>query len=279
MMNWLPLRPRINSLGRVRCEPGWDLRWTDPARLTDFDLWFVWAGTGKMRLMDRVVSLHAGRCFWMRPGRTYQADQDPGRRLGVTYIHFDLMGSSGGAVTVDPRELPEETFVIGEVGYFNAITRRIVDRLRLVPDGGGRGVDPARAEAETLLQGLLLGLVSGDLIRATGRSGDRGESRSALLHEQALRMLESPEQRWDVGKLSREAGCSVRHYARLFKATTGRAPRDFIVDARVERARHLLRNPDRSITDIAEVLGYADVFLFSRQFKARTGISPGRFRG
>lgn len=277
-MNWLQLRPRINSLGRVRCEPGWNLRWTDPARLTDFDLWFVWAGAGEMRLMDGVVDLHAGRCFWMRPGRTYEADQDPVRRLGVTYLHFELTGPDGRVVTVDPRELPDETFVIGEVGYFNAVTRRIVDRLRLVPEGGGWGAELARAEAETLLQGLLLGLVSGDLMQVSRRSGDEPESRVALLHEQALRLLESPEQRWDVGRLAREAGCSVRHYARLFKKTTGRAPRDFIVEARVERARHLLRNPDRSVTEIAEVLGYSDVFLFSRQFKARTGVSPGRFR-
>ena len=106
-MNWLQWHPRINSLGRVRCEPGWDLRWTEPDRLTDYDLWFVWAGMGRMRLMDREVDLHAGRCFWMRPGRTYVADQDPAGRLGVTYIHFDLIGADGLVAAHDFPGLPD----------------------------------------------------------------------------------------------------------------------------------------------------------------------------
>lgn len=277
-MNWSSWRPRINSLGRVRCEPGWDLRWTNPTQLTDFDLWFIWAGTGRMQLMDREVGLHAGRCFWMRPGRTYLAEQDPHHRLGVTYIHFDLIRQDGGRADVELLELPDETFVINEVGFFDTVTRRIVDRLRLLPEGTPPGPGLARAEAESLLHGLIMGCVSGDLTRLEQGTGPGGKGRSALLHEQAMRMLESPERRWDVNDLAGEAGCSVRHYARLFKATSGRAPRDFIVDARVQRARHLLRNLDRSITEIAEVLGYSDVFLFSRQFKARTGMSPNRFR-
>ncbi|MEZ5275829.1 MAG: AraC family transcriptional regulator [Opitutaceae bacterium] len=277
-MDWLQWRPRINSLGRVRCEPGWDLRWTEPDRLTDYDLWFVWEGIGRMRLMDREVDLHAGRCFWMRPGRTYLADQDPTRRLGVTYIHFDLIGPDGLLPAHDFEGLPDESFLISEVGFFDAVTRRIVDRLRLLPGGGSGAGDLARAEAEALLYGLILGCVSGEVVQSDRESTGPGAVTSALLHEQALRILESPEQRWDVSHLAREVGCSVRHFARLFKRTTGRAPRDFIVDARVQRARHLLRNLDRSITEIAEVLGYADVFLFSRQFKARTGVSPMRFR-
>lgn len=56
------------------------------------------------------------------------------------------------------------------------------------------------------------------------------------------------------------------------------SPKDFCIRARVFRARELLLETDLSVEQIAVNLGYADMFFFSRQFKAWTGQSPNYWR-
>ncbi len=68
-LNWDTLSVQLaKGCGRVRCEPGWRLarRWSQ--RLTDLDLWFVWAGRGMMEMRDgRRLELRPGVALWMRP--------------------------------------------------------------------------------------------------------------------------------------------------------------------------------------------------------------------
>lgn len=66
--------------------------------------------------------------------------------------------------------------------------------------------------------------------------------------------------------------------SRVFKQVTGSLPRDFIIQVRIDRAKQLLRESSLSIGEIADALGYPDVFFFSRQFKNRSGLSPTHFR-
>ncbi len=58
----------------------------------------------------------------------------------------------------------------------------------------------------------------------------------------------------------------------------GRPPAQWRQLKRIERARRLLLESDRSLAGIAEELGYCDQYFFNRQFKRVTGISPARFR-
>ncbi|MEO1020452.1 MAG: hypothetical protein AAFY56_22590, partial [Pseudomonadota bacterium] len=122
-IDWTNVRARINKVGRVRCEPGWHLSSDWSARLVDFDLWLVWAGVGRMRLgCGDVIRLRQGTCLWMRPGGTYLADQDARNRLGVTYIHFDLLAAGSGPVPA--IDLPAEAHEIIDIGRVDALMRR-----------------------------------------------------------------------------------------------------------------------------------------------------------
>ena len=51
-----------------------------------------------------------------------------------------------------------------------------------------------------------------------------------------------------------------------------------MIRQRMDRALVLLRESSHTVTQIAALLGYEDLGFFSRQFKARVGRSPDRFR-
>jgi AraC family transcriptional regulator len=76
--------------------------------------------------------------------------------------------------------------------------------------------------------------------------------------------------------LSAVAQLSPYHFARAFKQSLGMPPHRFHMNRRFERAKVLLAN--RSVTDVALAVGYAETSSFSSGFRRATGMSPTEFR-
>ena len=64
----------------------------------------------------------------------------------------------------------------------------------------------------------------------------------------------------------------------LFKKKTGMTIGQYITECRVERAKHLLRDPRYKFYDIAEMVGYNDENYFARTFRKKTGMTPSEYR-
>ncbi|MEU5440872.1 AraC family transcriptional regulator [Streptomyces griseofuscus] len=82
----------------------------------------------------------------------------------------------------------------------------------------------------------------------------------------------------DVSALARVAHVSPAHFARTFRATFGETPHRYLQRRRVERAMYLLRESDRSVTDIAFEVGFGSPGTFSRTFRDIVGSSPRAYR-
>jgi AraC family transcriptional regulator len=82
----------------------------------------------------------------------------------------------------------------------------------------------------------------------------------------------------DLGSISRAAGLSAFHFARLFKAATGDSPFQFVTRTRMERAKELLRKTRLPISDIAERVGYQQPSHFSARFRSILGCRPAAYR-
>ena len=82
----------------------------------------------------------------------------------------------------------------------------------------------------------------------------------------------------DVAALARIAHVSPAHFARTFRATFGETPHRYLQRRRVERSMFLLRESDRSITDICFEVGFASPGTFSRTFRDIVGRSPRQYR-
>jgi AraC family transcriptional regulator len=82
----------------------------------------------------------------------------------------------------------------------------------------------------------------------------------------------------DLGSISRAAGLSEFHFARLFKAATGATPFQFVTHVRMARAKELLRKTRLPISEIAERVGYQKPSHFSGRFRAVSGCGPDAYR-
>ena len=75
-----------------------------------------------------------------------------------------------------------------------------------------------------------------------------------------------------------DIGLSYSRLRNLFQKAYQISPGDYRIQVRIEKACALLETSDQSLQVIADQLGYADAFTFSKQFKQRTGLSPKHFR-
>ena len=81
-----------------------------------------------------------------------------------------------------------------------------------------------------------------------------------------------------VDDLSKEAGMSPSHFGRVFKATVGETPMQYVLAYRIEQAAMMMKDQNRQLSDIAIACGFADQAHFSRSFKQVTGQTPRQFR-
>jgi AraC-like DNA-binding protein len=71
---------------------------------------------------------------------------------------------------------------------------------------------------------------------------------------------------------------SEAHFSRSFRAAFGETPHRYLQRRRVERSMFLLRETERSVTDICFDIGFTSLGTFSRTFREIVGETPSGYR-
>ncbi len=253
---------QLGRHGRVLCEPGWQLGREWSADLKDFDLWSVWQGRGRLVRDQTRVELRSGTCLWLSPGNEYQITQDPENRLGVTFIHFSLAKNA---------RLPAPPFEALETRHFefvNSSTRKVVELC-------GEG---ERVLAANLFVAILQQLVNEHTSLRSVIANGTTRHHLEVVHDAARQIRERPGEIKSVADLARQAGYSSDHFARVFLRVIGRTPQQYVIDAKMNRARLLLAESRFTVGEVATALGYDSPHYFSRQFLQQNGAPPTAFR-
>ena len=82
----------------------------------------------------------------------------------------------------------------------------------------------------------------------------------------------------DLQTLARQAGLSPYHYLRIFSASLGVTPHQYLVRRRLCRAAQLLADEDRPVTQVWLETGFGDLSNFVRSFHRAAGVSPLGYR-
>jgi AraC family transcriptional regulator, arabinose operon regulatory protein len=81
-----------------------------------------------------------------------------------------------------------------------------------------------------------------------------------------------------VEQMAKAAHLSASRFAHVFSREVGVSPMRYLENARVERAKDLLKASGAPIRQVCIQVGFASPFHFSRRFRARVGMSPSEFR-
>nr|WP_285874008.1 helix-turn-helix transcriptional regulator [Halalkalibacter oceani] len=70
-----------------------------------------------------------------------------------------------------------------------------------------------------------------------------------------------------------------KYFSYLFQKFAGAGPIDYLIQYRMNKAYELLMTGQFTIKNVAQSVGYADAYYFSRLFKKYKGVSPSRLSG
>ncbi|MBO9605773.1 MAG: helix-turn-helix transcriptional regulator [Paenibacillaceae bacterium] len=250
-----------SSFGKITCEESWKLDRIDRP-FEDCDLWYVWGGEGDVLLNGHTYELSRGSCLLFRPGDRTLAHHNPQKPLTITYIHFPSPCPN--------NELPNARRIVSDSFIFETILTRYVETLLNQRYG-------CREEAKLLLHLLLIHLWRDD------REGHLIDTSTSYRLDQAIReaanyVRQNPGISHSTRSLAERAQLSPRYFSLKFKEIMRVTLEVFIIQAKVERAEHLLRFSGMNVTEVAEALGYRNIYFFSRQFKQFTGRNASDLR-
>ncbi len=100
----------------------------------------------------------------------------------------------------------------------------------------------------------------------------------AVVERMRQYLVADQKQTRSIARASEQAGLSAPRLRVLFKQVTGLSPKQYQLEARMERATRLLSDSALPVSAIAEQAGYDSIYHFSRQFKRMRGASPSQYR-
>lgn len=146
--------------------------------------------------------------------------------------------------------------------------------------GTGNGQADARFAVSSV--GGTIHLMEGIALHAPRASAERPLPRGGLPPGALRRVREAMEQRLaeklELTELAAVAGVSRCHFARAFKESVGQPPHRYLMARRIAVAAELIKDSDRTLTDISLDMGFFDQSHFARVFTRVVGETPSAYR-
>lgn len=71
---------------------------------------------------------------------------------------------------------------------------------------------------------------------------------------------------------------SISQFSRIFKKETNKTLKEYIILKKIEKAKFLIENSNKSLSEISDKLGLEDSSYFTKVFKKYEGITPKQYR-
>ncbi|MHC4874398.1 MAG: AraC family transcriptional regulator [Planctomycetota bacterium] len=238
----------------------------DEVNYSDFDFWIIASGKGIFNTPHGEYNLQTGDCLFLRHWEHYRCHTLPSELLDIYYIHFDCYDKNGRKIKPTDKNLPAFQFNVSNLSFSLEIFNRIIACYQNNSED---------SEINAWLVCLLY-----ELLGKNNETEFRGPElqQKQMIDTICEEMRSEPGGNWSIDILAKRAHCSGDHFIRMFKKFTGITPRAYLVQIKAETAKSLLLTSSYSINRISSILGYYDIFHFSKEFSRRVGMSPTGFR-
>lgn len=124
---------------------------------------------------------------------------------------------------------------------------------------------------------VLVGRAFSNEIRGTETEKILGRYKKAVV-KAAEYINENYPQPLSLDRIAGEAGYSKSHFCYLFKAVMGKTYIEYLNEVRIEAAKRMLCETEKSVSEICFEVGYNSCANFNKNFKLITGLTPRNFR-
>ena len=192
-----------------------------------------------------------------------------GRRCTTHWILIDRLR----------REFPRASVLDGRLF--------VVDGNVTTSAGMSSGIDMALAMLEEHHGPLVTARVAREMVVYLRRNGDEQQHSVYLDHRTHLNpgvhrvqdfIVANSDQKMSMAQLARIAAMSPRNLSRVFHRAAGVTPKQFANRVKIQVARDLLHDPQRSVSSIASSCGFDDALQLRRLWRRSFGVSIADYR-
>lgn len=134
-----------------------------------------------------------------------------------------------------------------------------------------------KAGYQPLISGMVLHILGHIYSHSREDKFEDGEI-AQLVNKARLIFRTNTEEKLSPKDVANELHLSYSRFRKLFKEYTGMAPGQFQIQLKIQKAKELLMDPDKTVKEIAYELNFESNFYFSKLFKEKTGVTPGQYR-
>ncbi|HEM6136868.1 TPA: AraC family transcriptional regulator [Streptococcus suis] len=254
----------VDHYGAEQCDSGYSF---GPTIRDNYVLHFITNGKGKITIDGETTNLQAGDLFVLPKNQSifYQADENE----PWTYTWVGFSGSRAETILSQTRLL-EKYFLHSHLE--SEILKKMIDINQTE-------VQSLPMITELILIGHLNQLLAALVQEFPNDSLKEASTLAKTYVHHAIKIIHSQyNSPVKVSAIAEKLALSRSYLYKIFKQETGYSIKDYIVQVKMNHACQLLANPDLSITEIANSVGYQDPLTFSSAFKNQYHQSPSDYR-
>lgn len=257
----------LTRCGIQKCPPNYS--W-GPKQRPQYHMHFILSGSGYFEVDQTIHHLKRGQIFLIPPNtvsRYYSSGHDPWTYAFISfqgnkakqYVNQAGLGKSPYILTFD-TDLDEYAALIREMLSTHQLT--ITNELRRIS--------------------LLFSLFSMLTASSHGSTANTQTSHDYLpetYFEHALQYIHfNYAKTIHIQDIADYIGITRSYLFYIFNKKLNLSPQKYLLNYRIDKAKHLLASTEIFIKDVAQNVGYEDSLAFSKMFRNATGYSPSAYR-
>ena len=253
----------VYNVGHQLCEP--EYQW-GPGVRNHYCIHHIISGTGWYEVNGAIIQLSAGDTFILYPDtevRYYADSQTPWE-----YAWVGFMGEDADTI-IRATDFRRKHPWIKKGTLPNNL---IQEQLGIIYDVKGSDYESAVA-----MTGALYTLLS-TFMHYAQHEEDVQNSQVVYVEQAKDYISTNYSYPITVEDVASYVGISRSYLFRSFQAIQNQSPKEYLIEYRLKRARHLLRETSLSIASIAYSVGFENNLYFSKAFKSKMKMAPSEYR-
>lgn len=242
-----------------------DHNWYEVKAKHEYAFWVIQSGSMTIHYGETDYYLSAGDIFFFYPEILYHSSSSGG--CSFTFIHFDaILGNNYQALHFFPFDGKCEPDTAS--AYYSTLL------------ACAESMQKNDAFAELGIQGAVMLFLS-ELMKTNYQN--KRDSK-AVSHKNALARLQPAfiyinhhlGEPIYIKDLADTIHLSEKYFITFFKNTMGVTPANYITEVKMKKALEYLNEQRYSVKEVATMVGYADIYTFSKAFKKLYGVAPSK---
>lgn len=241
--------------------------WDQGRVLNEYQIIYIPMGSGVFESANcKQQQIKEGAVILLFPGEWHRFKPDL-----KTGWHEFWVGFKGFIIeNIIRQQFLSKKNAVQEIGLSEKIIHLFTDLIEITKE--------ERTGYQPLVSGIVMHLLGEIYSLKKQRIYTGQEMTESIINKARVIFRTNIEQDINIEKVANELCVSYAWFRKAFKAYTGIAPNQYLIQLRIEKAKLLLSNQSRPIKEIALTLNFESAFYFSKLFKEKTGVSPDVYR-